>query len=73
MLRRWLRIAVGMLLLLAGLVGWALPLIPGWLLVIPGLVLLAREFHWAKKVLAWLKARLPKKSLQDAKKTLPDE
>ncbi|MBI4443361.1 MAG: PGPGW domain-containing protein [Acidobacteria bacterium] len=65
MLKRGLRIGAGMVMLLIGLVGWALPLFPGWLFVIPGLVLLAREFHWARRLLAWLKARIPKRSLQD--------
>ena len=64
MLRRGLRISLGMAMLVVGLVGWALPILPGWLFVIPGLVLLAREFKWARSVLAWLKARFPKKSLQ---------
>jgi len=64
-LKRWLRIGAGMVMLLIGLVGWALPILPGWLFVIPGLMLLGREFHWARKLLAWLKAHIPKKSLQD--------
>ena len=52
-------------LLLVGLLGWALPIIPGWLFVIPGLMLLAREFHWARRLLGWFKSRLPKKTVQD--------
>ena len=65
MLKRGLRIGAGMVMLLIGLVGWVLPIFPGWLFVIPGLMLLAREFHWARRLLAWLKARIPKRSLQD--------
>lgn len=61
---RWVRITGGLLLLLGGLLGWALPVVPGWALVIPGLILLSREFHWAKRLLEWLRSRLPKKSLQ---------
>lgn len=49
-------------MLLVGLVGWLLPIIPGWAFVIPGLMVLGREFHWARRLLAWLKARLPAKS-----------
>ena len=64
-MKRWLRIVAGMSMLVVGLAGWLLPIVPGWLFVIPGLMLLGREFHWARKTLAWLKNRLPKKSFQD--------
>ena len=59
-LKRVLRIIGGMLLLIAGLIGWVLPVIPGWPLVVPGLMLLSHEFQWARKLLAWLKSKLPK-------------
>jgi uncharacterized membrane protein YbaN (DUF454 family) len=62
MLRRSLRISFGFLLLAGGLIGWLLPVIPGWLLVIPGLLLLSREFHWARKLLAWLRSHFPKQA-----------
>jgi len=59
------RIAAGMTMVTAGLVGLALPILPGWVWLIPGLMLLAREFTWAKRVLEWLKARLPQKTAHD--------
>ena len=31
-------------------------------LVIPGLLLLSKEFHWARRLLDWARARLPQKS-----------
>lgn len=64
-MKRWLRIVGGVAMLVVGLAGWVLPIVPGWLFVIPGLMLLGREFHWARKTLQWLKNRLPKKSFQD--------
>ncbi|MBI3894821.1 MAG: PGPGW domain-containing protein [Acidobacteria bacterium] len=64
-MKRGLRVVGGMTMLIVGLAGWVLPIIPGWLFVIPGLMLLGREFHWARRTLEWLKTRLPKKSLQD--------
>ena len=64
-MKRWLRIITGVGMLVVGLAGWLLPIVPGWLFVIPGLMLLGREFHWARKTLEWLKNRLPKKSFQD--------
>ena len=64
-MKRWLRIAGGIILLVLGLLGWVLPILPGWAFVIPGLMLLGREFHWARRTLHWLKNRLTKKPLQD--------
>ena len=55
------RIAGGSLLLIVGLAGWILPVIPGWPFVIPGLILLGEEFHWARRSLEWLKKVRPKK------------
>jgi len=64
-LKRWLRIVGGFLLVLVGLLGLALPILPGWIFVIPGLMLLAREFHWARRLLERFKSYLPKKSAQN--------
>jgi uncharacterized membrane protein YbaN (DUF454 family) len=63
--KRWLRIAAGGILVLAGLLGLALPILPGWVFVIPGLMLLGREFTWARRVLQWLKNRMPRKAVRD--------
>ena len=52
-------------MVLAGLIGLALPILPGWVFVIPGLMVLAREFPLAKRILQWLKDRLPRKPVQD--------
>jgi hypothetical protein len=50
-----------MLMVIAGITGLILPVIPGWIWLIPGLMLLAREFVWAQRLLDWLKARLPER------------
>lgn len=41
---------VGWTLIIAGLVGLLLPLIPGWLLIFVGMAVLATEFKYARKV-----------------------
>ena len=64
-MRRWARIAAGMVMVTAGVVGLALPILPGWVWLIPGLMVLAREFVWARRILDWLKARLRRKTAQD--------
>lgn len=72
------RVAVtvaGFALVLAGLAGLLLPLIPGWLLIIPGLALLATEYVWAQRLLrlAQEKATQAKNSLLGKKEQAPPE
>jgi hypothetical protein len=72
------RIAVtiaGSLLVLAGLAGLILPIVPGWLLIIPGLALLATEYVWAQRLLkvAREKATQAKDLMLGKKKTEPEE
>ena len=71
------RVAVtvaGGLLVLAGLAGLILPIIPGWLLIIPGLALLATEYVWAQRLLklAREKATQAKDLMLGRKKQEPD-
>jgi uncharacterized membrane protein YbaN (DUF454 family) len=51
-------IAVGGISLVVGLIGWFLPLMPGWPFVIAGLAILAGEFAWARKLLDEARYRL---------------
>ncbi len=55
-----LRIGAGFGLVTLGIVGLILPIMPGWVFLIPGLVLLADYFPPIRKLLDWAKARLPK-------------
>lgn len=52
------RITAGGVLLALGLVGLVLPVMPGWLLIIPGLSLLAGEFVWAARLRDGARERL---------------
>ena len=77
MLIRTLRVAFGFLLLAGGVVGWILPLIPGWLMIIPGLLVLGKEFHWARRLHARLRSVVPnrwfpKRSSDDRDSSPPD-
>jgi uncharacterized protein (TIGR02611 family) len=42
---------VGALLLLLGIAGLALPVLPGWLLIFAGLAVLSTEYIWAERML----------------------
>ena len=61
-LKRWLKIIAGMAMLILGVIGWLLPIIPGWAFFIPGLMLLSHEFHWARRLLGWIKSKFPKQT-----------
>ncbi len=42
---------IGFVLILGGIAGLALPILPGWLLIIAGLAVLASEYAWAERAL----------------------
>jgi uncharacterized protein (TIGR02611 family) len=50
-------VITGTILVLGGLVGLLLPIVPGWLLIIPGLAILGTEFVWARRLLDTAKAK----------------
>ncbi len=50
-------IAAGVVVILLGLAGLALPIIPGWALIFGGLAILATEFVWARTLLDSAKAK----------------
>ena len=44
------RVISGFFLLLLGLAGLLLPVLPGWVFIFGGLALLSRHFHWARRL-----------------------
>lgn len=54
---RWVRIIAGFALLGFGLVAILIPVLPQVPFIVAGLLLLAREFHWARRLLDWAKRR----------------
>lgn len=53
-----IRTVAGSLLLVLGVVGLFMPVMPGWLFIIPGLALLARDFAWAERLQTAARQRL---------------
>jgi uncharacterized protein (TIGR02611 family) len=49
--RRAVITLVGGAVLLTGIVGLFFPILPGWLLIIAGLAILATEYVWARRAL----------------------
>ena len=52
-----LRIVGGFVLIVVGIIGLILPIMPGWIFLIPGLGLLAERYDWAKRLVAWAKQK----------------
>ena len=61
MLRKVLRISFGVLLVILGVIGWILPIVPGWPLLIPGLVILGEYFPPIQRLVDKVKERVFKK------------
>ncbi len=47
----------GFVLVVVGIIGLILPIMPGWIFLIPGLGLLAERYDWAKRLVAWAKQK----------------
>jgi uncharacterized protein (TIGR02611 family) len=48
---RWvLTIVIGSLMIIGGLLGLVLPVIPGWVLIFLGIAILALELEWAREL-----------------------
>ena len=55
-----IKIGIGIILIIIGLIGGLIPVFQGWLFGIPGLIILANYFPPAKRILIWIKKRLKK-------------
>ena len=56
-MRHTLRITLGFLLVIIGLIGGLIPIFQGWVFGIPGLIILADYFPPVKKILDWAKSK----------------
>lgn len=54
---RWARIIGGFALLILGVIGLFLPFLQGIAMIVAGLLLLAAEYHWARRLLDWVRRR----------------
>jgi uncharacterized membrane protein YbaN (DUF454 family) len=59
-LRAVTRIATGIVLVVLGLIGWLLPIVPGWPLLIPGLLILSDYIPPLRRLVDWAKAKIMK-------------
>ena len=57
-MRNVLRVTTGIGLVLLGITGLIMPIMPGWIFLVPGLVILSEYFPPLKRLLGWARARL---------------
>ena len=55
--KKILRISTGVFLVIVGITGLILPIMPGWVFLIPGLIILADYFPWIHRTLEWAKRK----------------
>jgi uncharacterized membrane protein YbaN (DUF454 family) len=62
--RHLARIIAGFALVLIGIVGLIMPIMPGWVFIIPGLVLLADYFPPIRRLLDWARQKLEENNVR---------
>lgn len=60
MIRKVVRVGGGVCLVLLGITGLILPIMPGWIFLIPGLVILGEFFPPLQKLVDWAKVQYAK-------------
>ena len=57
MLKRYLHISFGVLLVVIGLIGGLIPIFQGWVFGIPGLIILSKYFPKVNRLVSWAKRK----------------
>jgi len=52
-----LRLGIGVFLVVIGIIGLILPIMPGWIFLIPGLIILGERFPAIHRLLEWAKRK----------------
>jgi len=55
MIKHFLKISLGIILIFIGIIGGLIPIFQGWVFGVPGMIILADYFPQIKKVLNWAK------------------
>ena len=67
MIKQTVRITLGIILVIIGLIGGLIPIFQGWIFGIPGLIILADYFPPVNRLLVWAKK---KSGISDKKEKL---
>ena len=60
-----IKITIGFILIIIGIIGGIIPIFQGWMFGIPGLIILSKYFKSAKKTLKWAKRKIKKPTSDD--------
>ena len=61
MIKHFLKISLGIILIFIGAIGGLIPIFQGWVFGVPGMIILADYFPPIRKVLNWAKKKYEKK------------
>ena len=61
MIRKYLHISFGILLVIIGLIGGLIPVFQGWVFGIPGLIILSKYFPKVNNLVSWAKRKVGSK------------
>ena len=56
-MKHTLRVTLGIILVIIGMIGGLIPIFQGWIFGIPGLIILADYFPPIKRLLSWAKKK----------------
>jgi len=59
-IRKILRLFLGLLLVVVGIIGGFVPILQGWMFLIPGLIILADYFPPIRRLVEWAKRKAGK-------------
>ena len=57
MVRKTIRVTIGIILVIIGMIGGLIPIFQGWIFGIPGLIILSDYFPLFKRILEWAKRK----------------
>ncbi len=59
-MKRWIVLSLGWFFIVLGVLGLFLPVLQGILFLVIGLLLLATEYHWARRLIDKMSTRYPR-------------
>ena len=57
MIKKTIRVTIGIILVIIGMIGGLIPIFQGWIFGIPGLIILSDYFPPFKRILEWAKRK----------------
>jgi len=70
---KFLRLLAGIGLCILGIIGWLLPIMPGWAFMIPGLIILSEFFPPLRRVLHWARDKVKEEAARFRNRPGPDQ